>query len=457
VHSNQTLAIAALVIVLFLSQSQLVRELSQPPGGDWTNFTYDYSDSRYNSLSTLNYSNVSHLVKRWTISSGYAVTGSPMVLNGMVYFGDWGGNVYSANISTGVVKWEVNLGAAISSTFDLANGFVYVALSPHGPPEVIALNQSTGAIIWKDRVNTSMSSIWASPIVYNGKLYIGMADGADETNTSEKGEIDAFNAATGAFLWRFKTITGSCGGSSVWGSVVVDTQLNSIYFGTGNVFGNCSSALYSYSIISLDATSGSLNWYFQAYKSAASGHDLDFGSTPNLFSYYAHGKDQVQALGLGGKDGIYYILDRGRGKLLQEVPIANPGNGHGIFGLAGFIYPDGSGVNPEIFIPAGTNINKTCCGEVAAYFPQNQSFAWKYLTPGPVLYGSVAVVPGAVLVGDGGGNLYALSTVNGKPIFHAKLSPIYGGVTVAEGYVLVGQGKPGAISGPSLIAFSPSL
>ena len=145
-----------------------------------------------------------------------------------------------------------------------------------------------------------------------------MASNGTETNPSWKGEIYAVNATTGSVVWTFNTSPGSAGGAGVWGSIVYDPQLNSIYFGTSNSYGGSTDALYSYSILSLNAKTGSLNWYYQTYTGTATGDDLDFGSTPNLFSVSINGVVH-SAVGLGSKDGYYYILDRMTGSLLEKV------------------------------------------------------------------------------------------------------------------------------------------
>jgi outer membrane protein assembly factor BamB len=273
---------------------------------DWTSFTHDNENSRYQANSTITSSNVGQIKQKWVISTQKSITSTPVVLNGNVYFADWGGNIYCATVSTGDVNWKVNLGSArITSTLALANGMVYVG-SGTNATIVYALSQTDGHTIWTASLQTSMDSIWASPLMYNGMVYIGVAsNGQSENKASQRGAMFALNAITGAVAWTFVTMTGSTGGAAVWGSVAIDPALNSIYFGTGNGFnnGNGASILYSYSVISLDATTGALNWSYQVYTSTSLGGDQDFGSSPNLFSYSFQGISH-NAVGLGSKMGI---------------------------------------------------------------------------------------------------------------------------------------------------------
>ena len=415
------------------------------PGNDWSSFTLNNQDSRYQANSTITSSNVGQITQKWSITTQKTVTSTPVTLNGNVYFADWGGNVYSVSISTGHLNWEVNLGGVpITATLALANGMVYVSygvgIPGSGATKVYALSQSDGHTVWYTPLITSMDSIWASPIVYNGLVYVGVATNSSELNYTQRGEVFALNAMTGVMVWGFVTMIGTTGGAGVWGTVVVDPVLNSIYFGTSNSYGYSGSGnqiLYSYSIISLDATTGALNWTYQSYTSFTDGGDLDFGSSANLFSVTI-GSTTYNAIGLGSKDGKYYILDRTNGNVLETPQIGTdtyPSGGGGIIGLAGFIYLSAN--NPEMFIPSYYSPNlSVCCGVVKAYIPSTNTVSWQFVTPGTI-WGSVAVIPGAVLVGDVDGNLYAISTASGQQLFHTSLSAIYGGVTEAEGYIFV--------------------
>jgi polyvinyl alcohol dehydrogenase (cytochrome) len=433
-----------------------VPKTSSPPGGDWTSFTYDYNDSRYNAASNVTASNIPSLKLAWHIPSGYAVTSQPLVLNERVYYADWGGNVICANIVTGSVIWKTNLGAPISSTVALSGGDVYVALSPFGHKEVYALNQATGNIIWHTPLPSTMTSVWASPIIYNGLLYIGTSGSAGNNGqTKQKGELFALNAATGGIVWKFLAMTGTSGGAPIWGSVVIDASTGLLFIGTGDARTNSASSLYSYSILALSASSGTLVWYYRAYTSKATGHDWDFGSSANLFSVKIGGT-VYQAVGLGAKDGNYYVLNRANGNLLEKYSVVIGSNSGGIFGLAA-VYDGGDGNHPEIFI-AGAN-SATNTGLVSAYLPSNDTAAWSFASIGR-LEGSVTLVPGAVLFGSVTGNLYALSSMSGSVLFSTTIPyQIGGGVTVAEGHVLVGDfvANP-TVTNPKLglYAFVPS-
>ncbi|MDE1871740.1 MAG: PQQ-binding-like beta-propeller repeat protein, partial [Candidatus Micrarchaeota archaeon] len=346
----------------------------------------------------------------------------------------------------------------ISSTVLLEGGMVYVAYGPLGPESVAALYQSNGTTAWVTALNTTMTSVWASPILYNGLIYIGTAANQavlnNESNASRQGEIYALNASTGALVWN-TILAGNSGGASIWGSVVVDPVLNSVYLGTGNSFGNDSNSLYAYSVVSLNAANGNINWYNQVYNGITYGKDLDFGSTPNLFSFVLNGTT-YNAIGIGNKDANYYIFDRYSSKYIEKFPNGGAADG-GIIGLAGFIYRNGSVNDTELFIPSNYNATNSSGngGEVEAIYPSNGFSPWHVVTPGAI-EGSVSIIPGAVIFGDNRGNMYAVSINDGKVIFNTTLNRgIEAGITPAEGHILVPTAF-GNSGEPGLYAFAAS-
>jgi polyvinyl alcohol dehydrogenase (cytochrome) len=450
-HKKAT-AIAALCLLILLNTSNLAN--AQPSGGDWSSLTLDNNNSRYQASSTVTSANAGSLKQAWMYPTQFSISSTPVVSDGVVYFADWGGNVYSVNLADKSLNWEQNLGAPISSTLLVSDGMVYVEIGPT-ESQIYALSQETGAVVWNTVIHGTMPSTWTSPIEYNGLLYIGLAsNGIVETNKTQAGEVDAVSASTGKLVWKF-AVGGTAGGAGVWGSPVIDPSLNSIYLGTGNSFSKVGNSAYAYSIISLNAMTGTLNWVYKLYNNLLVGRDNDFGSSGNLFSLSLNGKT-YQALGLGNKNGDYYVLDRTDGKMLTAYSIGTALGG--VIGLPGFVYLSAN--NPELFIPSSNThrIDRDGQGVVEALIPSSGTTAWKFHTPGTML-GSVAVAPGVVIFGDSLGNLYAVSTTSGAKLWQRALPfSVEGGVTIAEGYVLVGDFDNGgpALSGLGLYAYAPS-
>jgi outer membrane protein assembly factor BamB len=127
-----------------------------------------------------------------SLSLGGTLT-SPSVDNGQIFVASSTGELYDVSDSTGTVTWTSPLSAASSSTpaFDATNGIV---VAGDGSGAVTAFNATTGAQIWK--VITG-GAVTAAPLIVNGTVYIGSAD----TN------FYAINETTGAVDWKY-ALTG---------------------------------------------------------------------------------------------------------------------------------------------------------------------------------------------------------------------------------------------------------
>ena len=168
-----------------------------------------------------------------------------------------------------------------------------------------------------------------------------------------RGFIAAYDAATGAFLWRFfivpgdpakgfenpvmeraaKTWTGEWwklgGGGGPWDSFAYDPKLKLIYLGTGNGTPTAEyyrspqggDNLFLCSIVALDAATGQYRWHYQEVP----GEDWDYDCTESivLADLKIAGK-QRHVLMQAPKDGFFYVLDRQTGELLSAnnfVPV----------------------------------------------------------------------------------------------------------------------------------------
>jgi polyvinyl alcohol dehydrogenase (cytochrome) len=438
-------------------------------GGEWNSFILNSQNTRYQAASTINSTNMASLKLGWYFPTQGSVTSTPIVLNGNVYFNDWNGTTYSVNLVTGQLNWKIQLtkGYWISTTPLYTNGLLYISGGVVGSknvhPWVFAVNPSNGNVKWSTELKSGMQTLFGSPTFFNGLIYIGAGGcGGEGTNSSCRGGMFALNANTGSPVWNFTT-GGTDGGASVWGSVVFDPNLNAIYFGTGynylistpetypTIVNGTVKSLgtfgFAYSLLSLNAATGAFNWYYNEYPNKVPAGDVDFGSTPNLFSLTINGTTH-KAIGEPSKDGNYYVLDRVTGKLLAKDNVYPATSGGGMIGLAGFTSLTAG--SPQVFIPAYYGINTTtgCCGIFADLQVSTGTFLWmdgqpgsSVKIPGKVI-GSVALAPGIVVFGDDMGNLFFLSSTNGAVLRQVTLpSGINGGVTIAEGHVVVGVSK----------------
>jgi quinohemoprotein ethanol dehydrogenase len=317
---------------------------------DWPYYGNDQGNERYQNLDQINLTNVSQLTKQWVFHTGYlsdpnmSMEMTPLVVNGTMYVTTGDDDVFALNPATGAQIWHYHPSdmPAISTLpvccnndnrgVAFGNGMVFDARLDG---ELVALNAKTGAVVWETSVDTAShgAGMTLAPqyiSASNGtvpEVLVGVTGG----EFAVRGHLDAYNPTTGKLLWRFWTTDPATwagtswqhGGASIWGTPTFDPTLNMVYFSTGNAYpwpwaGNRAGAnLFSTSIVAVDATAGTLQWFFQWAH-----HDQwDFdGPQPTiLFSY-----NGVPAIEHTSKTGYMWILDRASGEPLipyQEVAV----------------------------------------------------------------------------------------------------------------------------------------
>ena len=156
-------------------------------------------------------SNASELVQRWSTAVGASLSDQPIVDDGVVYWGDWKGEMRATTVS-GRALWSTFIGTAPkpkACPYKLATqgvvstptvGTIHgqnVVWVGGGAGQLLALNASTGAIVWSTRLgNPPEHEVWSSPLLYNSSIYIGVASWNDCPVVN--GAFVRVDAATGA-------------------------------------------------------------------------------------------------------------------------------------------------------------------------------------------------------------------------------------------------------------------
>jgi polyvinyl alcohol dehydrogenase (cytochrome) len=338
------------------------------PDDSWPMYGRNLSHTFSNPHSQINSSNVSSLTPAWTFPTGDAVTASPAVVDGVVYVGSWDGYFYAIDAASGQLKWKIQLdcqsavvplpqvcggsgpgpdpnrfqtpGGIVTASAAVVDDRVYFG----GGRTLYSVAAEDGRIIWKHVIcgnpeeqgctsdRNDPLQILSSPAVSDDKIVVGIP---------YRGGFLAFDTQTGEQLWRFevdplldsqKHIIGvqnrGCG--NVWSSPAVDSEQHLVFFGTAD----CEEQPlppYHGSVIALDLDTGSLRWVFRPRETDPHKCDFDFGASPNLIK-----AGSQQAVGIGGKDGTYYLLSRAIGQKLWSTRVVFGGGGGGFFGGAAF-------------------------------------------------------------------------------------------------------------------------
>lgn len=130
----------------------------------------------------------------WRYKTG-AVESSPLLVNGILYFGSWDHHLYALDVrrrSQPRLRWRIDLGAEVNSSPAYVNGTVYVGTDGGS---VYALDARTGRVRWKSGAYSKFlhgrEYFYATPTLAYGRVYIGNTDGT----------LYAFGARTGHLLW----------------------------------------------------------------------------------------------------------------------------------------------------------------------------------------------------------------------------------------------------------------
>ena len=181
---------------------------------------------------------------------------SPTIVDGTVYVGSSDSKIYALDAQTGLQIWTFTAGFPIRSSCAVADGKVYTGADDGN---VYCLDATTGTQLWKTfaggvtywNTGYDLVMIRSSPIVLNGKVYVGSLDD----------HLYCLNADTGAYIWKFAS-----------GGAIQDTPAvianDGIYFSAAIppttdgdpllgrfVLGNTNFTLYK-----LDINSGSMIW-----------------------------------------------------------------------------------------------------------------------------------------------------------------------------------------------------
>ncbi len=392
---------------------------------NWPKYRRDYANSGHsaetgtlaNGVTTVNSSNISSLHLKWSHNLGGKISGTPAVVNGVVYVGTWGGVVYALNAVTGGTIWSHNLcGCRIAGSPMVINGVVYIGAAN---ARLYALNASTGATIWSTLLTSQTAAeIWSSPAVSNGLVFVGVASHAD--SPCVKGAVYGINASTGHIVWTFNTVNqatcptgaGTCTGAGVWSSAALDVPANLLYIGTGNPGSSCQPAsanatLWPDSVLALNMSTGQLVGFFKAIANDTT--DLDFGSSPVLLTTGSTGSCAGTSGARGwvaeaSKNGYFYFLNRGAniggGPMPLYVgggPVASP---------AFLSYCSSAGVANKLYLPKLNHyfqgVTQSGSGGLSKPF---STYVSAYL-----MYSAPAIVNNVVFFGSQDFKLHAATT-----------------------------------------------
>ena len=419
---------------------------SAAPAGtstDWPVYAHDLSNTRFNATERkVTAGSVHGLTMSWSKAGITGVSGTPAVVDGTAYFGDWNGVLWAVKAATGEEVWQTPVpGGFIVGAPAVAGKAVYIG-NGH---TLYRLDRATGAIVWSASTNENpISQINASPVVVDNLVLqatAGIQDAVPDPTNSFRGTIGAYDTETGREKWRFYATPGDAtagSGVGIWSTPAVDRKRGVLYVGTGNTSTEPTAPLAD-ALIAIDYRTGKLKWAKQFTardvfpKGNPTGKDVDVGASPNLWS-----ADGRQFVGVGDKGGVYHALDRRTGRVVWEKSLTPGSFFGGVIGSAAHVDSKlvmSSNIgDPKTNAPGNTS-------KVFALDPATGKIQWTAEQFTGKIFAPVSAVRGVAFVGTDAGILAALDTDNGKKLwtFNAP-DKTSCGPSIVDGRVLWGYG-----------------
>jgi alcohol dehydrogenase (cytochrome c) len=359
-------------------------------------------------------------------------------------------------------------------------------------------------------------SVTSAPLALKDKIIVGITGGEfgapgylDAYDPATGRRLWRFNTIPGPGEFGHNTWAADSwkrGGAPAWLTGSYDPDLDVLYWPVGNP-GPDSDAeirkgdnLFSCSVVALDPNTGQRKWHYQF--TPGDSHDWDATEDVVLVDRTFHGENRKLLL-QADRNGIFYVLDRTSGKFLLGAPFVkqtwNAGfdeNGRPKI-IAGtdasptgaVVYPSGGGANnwrsPSydpatgwmyfVFTDAGQRFVRApeeyeagkqywsgrgtpVPGEVAtagvmAIDPETGTVKWRYKIAQSTQGGGVlATGGGLVFAATGDGNLIALNSKTGAPLWHFQTGARIGASPMS--YSVDGQQFVAISAGSVLYSFA---
>ena len=317
---------------------RLVNAESEPE--NWMMYSGTLDSQRYSRLDQINTGNVTELEMKWSyqipvIDRAETV---PTVVDGIMFITEAPSNLTAVDARTGRVYWRYdhelpedlriccgrnNRGVAI-----LGETLFMSTLDAH----LVAIDARTGNVLWDVEVADYEAgySKTAAPLIVKDKVVTGIAGG----EFGIRGFIDAYDPVTGELEWRTYAIPGpgepgndswsgdswKTGGAATWITGSYDSDLNLIYWGTGNPGPDWNGDvrlgdnLYSDSALALNGDTGEIAWHFQFTPHDV--HDYDSIQVPILADIEYQGSTR-KVMMWANRNAFFYTIDRETGEFLE--------------------------------------------------------------------------------------------------------------------------------------------
>lgn len=380
---NRIARIAPLAIAVFaIVQIAAAQKTSGAASDDWPYYGHDAGGMRYSPLTQINRENVSQLKVAWTFHTGDISDGSggrprsgfettPILVDGTLYLTSGFNRVIALNPETGEQRWAFD--PKIDTTWDFGDGLVNRGVASWLDTasnqqtcrrrifeatldaRLIALDAATGKPCAHFGTNGEVSlrdvpDYWqgiyhmtSPPAVVDNIVVVGSAINDNMRAVMPSGVVHAFDARTGALLWKWDPIppnseaaagkddsslkTWRTGAANAWSVIVADPERHLFFVPTGSPSPDMYGGLrpgddkWADSVVALRAKTGEIAWGFQLVHHNL--WDYDTAAAPLLTTITREGR-KIPVVIQGNKSGFVYVLNRATGAPIfpiQERPV----------------------------------------------------------------------------------------------------------------------------------------
>ncbi len=320
----------------------------------WLMYGRTYEEQRHSPLTQISEETLDRLRLAWfaDMATIRGLEATPLIVDGTLFVTSSWSILHAFDAASGAPSWtydpQVNRAHSRYVCCDVVNrgtayydGKVYFGTIDG---RLVAVSAASGDLVWEVQTTPrgEAYAITGAPRIAGGRVLIG--NGGAEFGV--RGYVTAYDAQTGAQLWRTYTVPGdpaeghesewmaqaaetwsgdwwqAGGGGTAWDAIVYDPELDLVYIGVGNGspwYQRMRSPgggdnLYLSSILAVRAVDGTYVWHFQT----TPGDNWDYTATqPLMLADLEIDGRMRRVIMQAPKNGFFYVVDRVTGEFIS--------------------------------------------------------------------------------------------------------------------------------------------
>ena len=260
---------------------------ARAPG--WMGWGNDVTNSRFAPQAGLTAADLPKLTLKWAFAYQGATSSrvQPALAGGKLFVASDNGELHALDPRTGCTYWTFKAESGVRSALSVgpyktAGRAGYAVFFGDQRANAYAVDTVTGQQIWKRKVDEHQAAAITGAIaIQDGKAFVAV-QGLNEEGTGGRGQtpcctfrgnLNALDANTGAFLWKTYTVDepklrgrntrsgqdafGPAGGG-IWSAPTVDVKRRAVYVSTGNAYADPSQPMTD-AVIAMNIDTGKVH------------------------------------------------------------------------------------------------------------------------------------------------------------------------------------------------------